>query len=255
LRQKQESHFWPKKKDSEIATEIGSHLKIQIDTDSTAAAKEEPENLFQDNQYPIVFLLERARVRGYVLVVREEAANNKAKQPKLYFGPSENLRKEIYKIKYGLSMVDFQPTLTTANQVGQVTVRAWDSVKGEPIEETATLSDLPTKGVGGAGRQPVLEAAFNQREEVIANEPVQSKDEAKSLALRTLVNIAKDMIKGTGTVPGLPDLRAGTVIFLDGMGDRFSGYYFVTATTHTIGDGGYTTQFECRREEPKKGRA
>jgi hypothetical protein len=36
---------------------------------------------------------------------------------------------------------------------------------------------------------------------------------------------------------------------MDGMGDRFNGRYFLTSTTHTISDGGYTTTFECRREE------
>jgi phage protein D len=48
---------------------------------------------------------------------------------------------------------------------------------------------------------------------------------------------------------GLPDLRAGSVVNIDGLGARFTGRYFVTSTTHAIGDGGYTTQFECRREE------
>jgi phage protein D len=48
---------------------------------------------------------------------------------------------------------------------------------------------------------------------------------------------------------GLPDLRAGSVVYIDGLGERFSGRYFVTSTTHAISDSGYTTQFECRREE------
>jgi phage protein D len=43
------------------------------------------------------------------------------------------------------------------------------------------------------------------------------------------------------------------VIEIDGLGARFSGRYFVTATTHAIGDSGYTTQFECRLEELKRG--
>ena len=45
------------------------------------------------------------------------------------------------------------------------------------------------------------------------------------------------------------DVYKRQVVELGGMGVRFSGRYFVTGTTHTIGDGGYTTQFECRREE------
>ena len=52
------------------------------------------------------------------------------------------------------------------------------------------------------------------------------------------------MVTATGSTVGLPDLRAGSVVEIDGLGDRFSGRYFVTGTTHTIGDGGYTTQFD-----------
>jgi uncharacterized protein len=78
---------------------------------------------------------------------------------------------------------------------------------------------------------------------------VTSKTEAKKLAVETLENIAKDMVKATCSTVGVPDLRAGGIIMIQGVGKRFSGRYFVTATTHTIGDSGYTTQFECRREE------
>ena len=78
---------------------------------------------------------------------------------------------------------------------------------------------------------------------------MQSLAEAKRLATRTLEDNAKDLIKATGSTIGLPDLRAGSVVNITGAGGRFSGRYFVTATTHAIGDSGYTTQFACRREE------
>ena len=56
-------------------------------------------------------------------------------------------------------------------------------------------------------------------------------------------------MKGSGSTVGLPDLRSGSVVEVDGLGKRFTGRYFVTGTTHGITNGGYTTQFECRREE------
>jgi len=70
--------------------------------------------------------------------------------------------------------------------------------------------------------------------------------------------MAKEMVKASGSTVGLPNLRAGSVLEIRGVGEkspsrpprgRFGGRYFVTQTTHTIADGGYTTQFECRREE------
>lgn len=250
LRKSQQSFAYVNKKDSQIAREIANRIPIDIVTDSNAEADEELyPYVLQQNQYDIIFLMERARRVGYDLFVIEEGSNGQAQQSALYFGPSDNVKHVTYELKYGLSMMEFSPTLTTANQVGEVTVRAWDNVKKEMIEEKATRSDLKTKGVGQAGNQQAIEQAFNQRQEIVANKPVTSKTEAKKLAVETLENIAKDMVKATCSTVGVPDLRAGGIIMIQGVGKRFSGRYFVTATTHTIGDGGYTTQFECRREE------
>ena len=112
-------------------------------------------------------------------------------------------------------------------------------------------SELSTTGIGAAGGQREIDQSFGDREEVITDKPVNSDAEAKRLARETLERISKDIVKGTGSVVGLPDIRAGRVLFLTGLG-RFDGRYFVTGTTHAIGDSGYTTQFECRREELKK---
>ena len=38
-----------------------------------------------------------------------------------------------------------------------------------------------------------------------------------------------------------------------GVGSRFSGVYFITDTTHTIDDRGYTTRFNARRESDAQG--
>ncbi len=252
LRTEQKSNAYEKMSDSQIATQIGARLSINVRTDQTAAASEEKyEYVFQDNQYDIIFLMERARRVGYDLFVEETGQNGQSGQSQLYFGPSVDIKRVTYKLSYGKSLVEFQPELTTARQVSEVTVRGWDTKKKEPIEATAKRSDLATKGVGEKGRQQALEQSFKERKEVIADRPINSKEEAEKLARETLEHIAKDMLKGNGTTVGLPDLRAGGVVEIEGMGDRFSGRYFVISTTHAINDGGYTTHFECRREELK----
>jgi uncharacterized protein len=254
LRTKQESQAYENMTDSAIARQIGGRLTIDVRTDSTATANEKRyPYLLQDNQYDIVFLMERARRIGYDLFVEESSENEQASQSRLYFGPSSNVRRVTYELIYGRSLIEFQPSLTTANQVGEVIVRGWDPVNKQKIEGTANRSEIKTRGVGIRGRQGVIEQSFNQRQEIIATRPIHSQQEAKTLALETLERIAKDMVKGTGSTVGLPDLRAGSIVEINGLGERFSGRYFATATTHTIGDSGYTTQFECRREEIQGG--
>lgn len=243
FRKKQESHAYTKMTDTEIAREIAGRLQVNLKPGKQQ--EQQYPYLLQHNQFDIVFLLERAQRLGYELVV-DEPENNK---PTLRFAPSTSVRKVAYELIYGKSLVDFQVNLTTAKQVGQVTVRAWDPIHKKLIIGTATRNQIETEGVGSAGKESKIQNAFNQREEVIATHPVYSKAEADTLAKETLERIAKDMVKATGKIVGLPDLRAGSVLCISGLGERHSGRYFVTATTHTISDSGFTTQFECRREE------
>jgi phage protein D len=255
LRKEQRSYTYQNKTDSQIARDIGQRLGVEIETDPTAAAAELPyKYLIQDAEYDIFFLMKRARRIGYDLFVKESPSespsNGAPSKSKLHFGPSDGVRRETFKLKYGLSLVEFQPDLSVANQVGQVTVNGWDAVRKQPIQATARRSDLATnQNVGGADGNSNINSAFNERTEIIATRPINSQEEADTLARETLEQIAKHMMKGSGSTVGLPDLRAGSVIFLEGLGKRFSGRYFVTSTTHKIDDSGYTTRFECRREE------
>lgn len=248
LRSKQESHAYVKMNDSQIARQIGGRLGVEINTDEVSKV-EQYNYLFQDNQYDIVFLMERARHIGCEIMVEENGQNGQSQPSALRFIPSVNVKRTNYKLKFGRDLIEFRPELTTARQVGEVTVRGWDAKNKRPIVATATRSQIRTKGVGRRGGQAAIEQSFNQRKEIIVNHPIESEAEARTLARETLERIAKDMVKGSGSSVGLPDLRAGSILFIEGLGDRFTGRYFVTATTHAIGDSGYTTQFECRREE------
>ncbi len=244
LRTKQESHTYGGYTDSQVATQIASRLKIHILT--APVGEYTHDYLIQDNKYDIVFLMGLARLAGYDLIVEEDKTSKKSQ---LYFGPTITGRRPAYSLKYGATLIEFQPTLTTANQVSEVTVVGWDPKAKKKISATAKRSEIKNKGVGAAGGQAAIEQSFDQKQEIITHPPVQTVAEAKRRAIQALETVAADMIKGSGSTVGLPDLRAGTLLKIDGLGSRFSGHYTVTATTHTSGDSGYTTQFECRREE------
>jgi phage protein D len=56
-----------------------------------------------------------------------------------------------------------------------------------------------------------------------------------------------DFITGEGTAIGNTDIRAGRVIELRKLGQRFSGLYYVTSSTHRVDQNGYITQFTVER--------
>ena len=148
-------------------------------------------------------------------------------------------------------MIEFKPTLTTANQVKSVTVHGWNRSTKKAIAGVATIDDQRVKN--NKDLHDFLKKG-EPREEVVVNEPVFTEAQAKERALAILSDRQKEMVTATGSTVGLPDLRAGRKVLLSGLGARFSGSYFLTETTHTIGASGYTTRFTARREDSAPGK-
>src|SRR5205085_2405576 len=93
-------------------------MPIEIDNN---AKKQEPliDFVTQKSEYDIDFLWRRARLRGYVVEVRQYPDSGK---DFLYFGPSNAKLPNPYRLTWGSGLMDLKVTLTTANQVKKVTV-------------------------------------------------------------------------------------------------------------------------------------
>jgi hypothetical protein len=81
----------------------------------------------------------------------------------------------------------------------------------------------------------------------LVDEPL-SLASAPRVILSKLIPRLNDRLTGSGTTIGDPRIRAGTVIRIGGVGERFGGLYRVTSATHTLGGEGYRTAFEVRKE-------
>lgn len=255
LRRKQNAQKWEAMRDSEIARKIGEDRKrfpvpIVISQEALETEYQIPY-IVEAQQYDIDFLLLRAKRLGYVVALREgdKNAQDKARQEThLYFGPSDGRRPgatdPLYRLRWGASLLEFKPTLTTANQVKAVTVKGWDRVKKETITGQASLDD-PELAIN-KDLHHLLES--DPREEIVVEKPVYSEADAKREAIAILKDRQKEMVKASAACVGVPSLVAGTKIEIEGVGARFSGVYFVTSSTHSLSDAGYTTRFDARRE-------
>jgi phage protein D len=257
LRTKQYTDTYANKRASEIAREISNksdpdtnrkRFPMSIDIDNASLAKEKQiVYLSQKNQYDIDFLLGLARRQGYVVYVREDAK----KKSRLYFGPSNGdapkpLRDVTYVLKWGASLMDFKPVFNAANQIRSVTVRGHNRNTKKRIKEKVTLDD-PAITIN-RDLLPILKAC-EPREEVVVDVPVATEALARERALAILLERYKELVVASGTSIGLPDLRAGMQVKIEGVGSRFSGTYFITESTHTINESGYLTKFTARRED------
>jgi phage protein D len=267
LRTRQHRDHWPNSrvargrvKISRIAQDIGQRrneggcrFPLRVRIDENALAREPVlDYVAQDNQCDIDFLLAQARLIGYVVYIGVERLARGRTREVLHFGPSEaraaGAPEAIYELKWGASLMDFTPRLSTANQVRSVTVRSWNRETNRRINERITLDASGLRV--NEDLWPLLERRERclEREEIVVDEPQFTEAQARRRATALLSDRLKQMVEAEGTTVGLPDLRAGQRVRIVGLGRRFSGEYFVTKTTHTIDDGGYQTKFTARRE-------
>lgn len=250
----QHTKGWERKRDSDIAHEMGQQPLsadrpgLGIEVRINPADDETAETfVLMDNQYDIVFLLERARRHGYEVVLQTEERNGRPHEF-ISFGPPQDRSSGVaYRLAWGQSLTRFKPTLSTARQIGTVIVRGWDRRGHRLIEGTAKFEELVPAGQERERMRKIAQA-FGNRTEIITDRPVHTRGEARTLARDILRRQLGMMVQATGETVGLPKLRGGGKVQIANFGERFDGEYFVTSTTHVIGETGYRTEFTARRQ-------
>ena len=229
--------------DVEIAQQIAADLQLGIEADTTDVRH---PYVLQFNQTDLAFLLERAqRIRYEVQVDGRKLLFRKgqeAERPALTLtwaaGPGAEGTEPLR---------SFHPTLNSLRPVDHVIVKGNDPRTRELIEARAGAAEADAT-LGGATSGPAAgSSAFGAREETVVDRPVASQREAAELARAIYTERALEFVTGTAATIGLPELTAGRVVDLRGLG-RFSGRYYVTRSTHTFGAGGYHTSFSVRTD-------
>lgn len=151
-------------------------------------------------------------------------------------------------LRWGQSLNEFTPRLSTVGQVVGITTRIW--VASIKLELVITLSwdfdraafDIqiaPGSGNSGGGS--------DKKKSVLKIDAVGPMTAPKKI-LSELLPRLNSRLTGSGSTIGDLRIRAGKVIAFEGLGEQFSGLYRVTQATHAIDGGGYRTQFEARKE-------
>lgn len=225
-----------KMKDSEIVSQIARTRGL---TPEVTDSKVRLEYILQNNQTDWEFLQERAERIGYEITL-----DNKT----LFFRPLDNAKAKILTLTYGEDLQEFFPRLSTLTQVQKLEVKGWIPQEKKEVVGKAK-ANKNGEGMGGLiyGANAVKKA-FGESSHTIVNQAVSSKAEAEQMALGQFQDRLLAYITGEGTCQGNPDLRAGKVIEIVGVGTRFSGLYYIVSAEHSYSiDQGYQTSFTVRR--------
>jgi phage protein D len=187
------------------------------------------------------FLKERAARIGYELFVRDDT---------LYFRkPAEKETKGQLMLEWGKNLESLDVNVNVGGQIAQVEVRSMDRMKRETISYKTTDGDLKSlvpKGMSGAKARETL---FGGKPLVITSIPVNTKEEAKAIAVARLRRAMESFVTVRGATFGMPDLRPGTGVTINGIDPILAGDYYLTRCTHRFGAQGYRSDFEARRLE------
>ncbi|WP_216870968.1 phage late control D family protein [Modestobacter excelsi] len=255
-----ETSYYRDVTDAQIAQQVAQRNRLAARVDDTGPTY---ELVVQKAQDDATFLMERAKRIDYDCYILPDESGVQT----LHFVRPTDGRDggglRVFRLAYapGLStgpsaqpaglvpnLLDFTPTLTISGQVGKVTVRGWDPRTKQQLVYTASAQDLPsTPGQQGSSGPALAEKTLAGRQDVTVDAPVSSDQEARELAISLLRERAYEFITATGRLAGLPELRPGDNLEIYGLGQRFSGTYFVKRVEHTLGSGGFFTQFNARR--------
>ncbi|MCI0398143.1 MAG: VgrG-related protein [Chloroflexi bacterium] len=220
------------KKDSDLASEIAQAAGLQVEAEATNTVY---DHIYQHNQSDLAFLLQRAWRIGYECFVDEG---------KLYFRKPPSSGDGVT-LTWGQDLLSFQPRMTLAEQVDEVLVKGWDVDKQQAIVGQASNGRLyPSVQESKNGAD--WASAFGSGKKVIVDQPVVSQAEADALAAARLDELSGAFIEATGVAFRRPDIRAGRMVQLEALGNRFSGKYLVTGATHLYTPEGLQTTFTVR---------
>lgn len=169
----------------------------------------------------------------------------------LTLAPQEDV---AYKLTWGRTLQSFTPTVSNKSLVARVVVRGQnpagtspEEIKVEASADWNAIDNLDLQALGPGSLEEIIEG-LGDRQEVIAMPSAEQNISPEAAALNKMRELAADLIKGSGQTVGLPKLRAGSKVEIEGVGARFSGIYEVTKSTHAIGASGYSTTFDVRKE-------
>ena len=222
--------------DGKIVETIAKEVGITVgNVEKTTAVN---EYVFQENQTNMEFLRERAARIGFELFVTDGEINFCAPKPKA---------KEALPLEWLVDINKFSTRVTSAEQVSSVEVRAWDYTKKQLITGTANKEEQLTET--GNNQGSTTGTAFtnlNSYKMTVVDKPVATQEQADTMAQALCNELGGEFVYADAKAEGNPKIRPGRIISLKGMGDRYSGEYYVTETRHFYSKRVYYTDFSVR---------
>jgi len=157
----------------------------------------------------------------------------------LYFRPKNTDKTPLTTLQWGKHLMNVSIEQNLSEQVTSVSVRGWDAKQ----QQTVLVTSREVDRIGTNTRTGIdLLKRIGDFEEVLYLN-VDDRQEAYNLAKAALNERALRLVTGEASCVGIPEIRAGRYIRLDGLGKNMNQIYYISKATHRIDESGYETSF------------
>lgn len=232
---------WPDKKDSDIASEIFSLYGLTPEVEDTEVIHDEAVSTIIQRETDIQFLKRLALRNGFEAYVEGGTGYfrppqvDASPQPVLavHFGTEKNVN------QFSLEVNAAAPANVAMFQIDRVNKEILET-RAESSEQTA-LGDIDAAGVLAAGMSP--------GQIFIGMNAATGSPEMTGLCQR-LFHQAEWFVSGEGEIAANEYghvLRPRGTVTIKGIGETYSGVYYVTHVTHVFTGDGYVQHFRVKR--------
>lgn len=197
------------------------------------------EEIFQNDLSDYAFLKKRAVDLGFEFrVLRDEITGMSI----LYFKkPLDFQPPELFLI-WRESLISFNVDINITQQVMMVEARGLSDNKEELISIEPAPSWIASI-LSPSAMAMIAAGSGGESKHKVENESIKLQADADRLAKSSMKAITDQLVTGSGSTIGMPELKAGKMVNIQGVGIKLSGNYYITSSTHTLSSAGYSTSF------------
>ncbi len=222
------SSYFYESSDSEILEQIIDQYGLGKEVESTSVSHRE---LVQYNVTDWDFCITRAQANGKVCIVDDG---------KLVFQAPDVSQSETETISYGATLLDFDAEIDARNQFQKVTSYGWNPADQELFEMEASDPGISLNGNLTPDDLSAVAGPENFELKNGGGSDTALQEWANARAL--FQQMAK--VRGRMKFQGIASVKPGTILMLEGVGERFNGKVYVSAVRHQVTEGNWIVDAE-----------
>lgn len=178
------------------------------------------------------FIVMRMEANGLVCIPDETGFNTV--KPDMDSDP-------VATITLGFNVIEFDGNIDARRQLGSVSSIAWDPATQD---QAGSESNNPSWTTPGNFSPEDLASAVGAGTQVMKHSGAVTAEELQSWSDAMILRSRMSFVRGRVQIKGFSGVKPGTVLNLDGFGDRFNGPVWVSAVRHEISQGNWITDIE-----------